>query len=316
MTKLSKNVRFATLLLHYMTSDNRVNQAKKVTWVGFAVNSFLSAGKIFAGIFGHSAAMLADGVHSLSDFLTDLIVIFFLGISSKDKDENHDYGHGKFETFATLIISIMLVGVGIGILYEGAVKVYNSIFNELDIAQPSYIALIAALISIISKEWLYWYTISVGKKIKSDAVIANAWHHRTDAFSSVGTLIGISGAMFLGSKWRILDPIASIIVSVFIVIAGIKLFIPAVKELLESSLSSEIEEEITKTILGTNGVLGMHNLKTRKNGSYYIIDVHIKVNPNITIVAGHDISTDVENNLRNKYGKTVQTSIHIEPYKG
>lgn len=290
--------------------------AKKVTWIGFGVNSALTLAKILAGIFGKSSAMVADGVHSLSDFITDLIVIFFIGVSSKEKDEDHDYGHGKFETFATLIISIMLVAVGLGILIGGGMKIYKSLFVGEIIDKPSMVALIAALISILSKEWLFRYTYKVGKEIKSDAVVANAWHHRSDAFSSIGTLIGIGGAIFLGEKWRILDPIASIIVSVFIVIAGIKLFIPAVKELLEASLSKEIENDITELILSTEGVKDMHNLKTRKNGSYYIVDVHIKVDPDITIVQGHDISTDVENRLREHYGKGLMSSIHIEPFKG
>lgn len=293
----------------------RESIAKKVTWIGFAVNSFLTLAKILAGIFGKSSAMLADGVHSLSDFVTDLVVIFFIGVSSKGKDNDHDYGHGKFETFATLIISIMLVAVGLGIFIGGGMKIYKSLFVGEIIDKPSIIALIAAFISIVSKEWLFRYTDKVGKEIKSDAVIANAWHHRSDAFSSIGTLIGIGGAIFLGEKWRILDPIASIIVSVFIVIAGIKLFIPAVKELLEASLPDDVENHITDIILSTEGVKGMHNLKTRKNGSYYIVDVHIKVDPGITIVAGHDISTDVENRLREHFGKGLQSSIHIEPYK-
>ncbi len=295
--------------------NDRAYKAKKVTWIGFFINLILSVGKILAGAFGRSSAMLADGIHSFSDFITDFIVICFINISSKGKDEDHDYGHGKYETFATFIISLMLIVVGLFICYSGVMKIVGSIKGET-LLEPSYLALIAALVSIIVKEWLYHYTVKVGKSINSDAVIANAWHHRSDAFSSVGTLLGISGAMFLGPKFRILDPIASIIVSVFIVMAGFKLLIPSVKELLESSLSKGVEDEINTIISNTPGVLSTHNLKTRKNGSYYIIDVHIKVNPSITVEEGHTISHLVENNLRDKFGLELQSNIHIEPYRG
>lgn len=293
-------------------SDERTRKAKEVTWVGFFCNLILTAAKLAAGIFGKSSAMVADSIHSLSDFLTDLIVLCFIGISGKGKDENHDYGHGKYETFATLLVSTMLVVVGVGLFYQGGGKIHDSIKGAV-IGKPTYLALIAAVISIVVKELLYWYTYFVGKKIKSDAVVANAWHHRSDALSSIGTLLGISGAMFLGENFRILDPLACLVVSIFIVIAGIKLLLPAVKELLESSLSDEIESNIFEIIINTPGVKTAHNLKTRKNGSYYIIDVHIRVEPEITVREGHDISHLVEKNLREKFGAGLQTSIHIEP---
>lgn len=299
-----------------MENINRTIQAKRVTWYGFVANCLLSVGKIVAGIFGHSAAMVTDGVHSLSDFVTDFIVLLFISVSSKEKDEGHDYGHGKFETFATLIVSIVLLCVGVAFFYSGAIKVYGVFVGNNTILAPSFVALMAAIVSIVVKECLYRYTVKVGKRIKSDVVIANGWHHRTDALSSIGTLLGISGAMFLGEKWTILDPIASIVVAGFIVAAALKLSIPAIRELLESSLSHEIEAEITATILSTQGVKDMHNLKTRKIGSYYIIDVHIKVDPHLSVVAGHDIASAVERNLCKRYGREVQTSIHIEPFYG
>ncbi|MDD3910966.1 MAG: cation diffusion facilitator family transporter [Bacteroidales bacterium] len=291
----------------------RNTEASKVTWLGFWVNMLLSVGKILAGIFGRSGAMLADGIHSLSDFITDVIVLVFMKISSKNTDQTHDYGHGKFETFATFIISVALFAVAILLMISGAKKIIASLMGNV-IDKPGYIALIAAAVSIISKDWLFRKTRAVGEKINSQAVIANGWHHRSDAFSSVGTLIGISGAIFLGAQWRILDPIASIIVSVFIIGVAIKLLRPAVEELTDASLSDSVEEEIASIVKSVEGVDGMHNMKTRKSGNGYIIDVHIKVDPNMTVIKAHDeIASKIEDLLREKFGPQTQTSIHVEP---
>lgn len=294
-------------------AQSRERQAKKVTWVGFFVNMILSVAKIVAGILGRSSAMVADGIHSFSDFVTDVVVIAFIGVSSKAKDEDHSYGHGKYETFATLLVSGALLVVAAILFIQGVQKVLTSLHGEV-LEQPTYLALAAAIVSIICKEWLFRYTRNVGVKIKSDVVVANAWHHRSDAFSSIGTLLGISGAMFLGEKWRILDPIACLIVSVFVCIAGVKIMIPAIRELLDHALPPEVEKEITETVMGVEGVENMHNLKTRKNGNSYIIEVHIMVNKDITITAGHNIATEVERELRGRFpGTTVMTSIHVEP---
>mgnify|MGYP003586372774 FL=1 len=291
----------------------RNTEASKVTWLGFWVNMALSIGKVLAGIFGRSGAMLADGIHSLSDFITDVIVLVFMKLSSKDTDQTHDYGHGKFETFATFIISVALFAVAILLMISGAKKIIASLLGNV-IDKPGYIALIAAAVSIISKEWLFRKTKAVGEKINSQAVIANGWHHRSDAFSSIGTLIGISGAMFLGVQWRILDPIASIIVSVFIIGVATKLLRPAVEELTDASLSDSVEDEIATVIKSVEGVEGMHNMKTRKSGNGYIIDVHIKVDPNMTVIKAHDeIASKIEDLLREKFGPQTQISIHVEP---
>lgn len=240
----------------------RLKQVTKVTLVGFFTNLLLSVGKIMAGMIGKSGAMLADGIHSLSDFVTDIIVMVFIRASSKERDRDHHYGHGKFETFATMLISFGLMVVGLGIFWTGLKEVISALKGEI-ITQPGMIALIAALVSILFKEGLYWYTIKTGKRINSSAVVANAWHHRSDAFSSVGTAIGISGAIFLGEKWRVLDPIASIIVSFFIVKVAWDLANPSVKELLENSLPKKVEDEITAIIQGVSGVKACHNLRTK-----------------------------------------------------
>lgn len=293
---------------------DREKKAARVTWVGFFTNLILSAAKIVAGVVGRSSAMIADGIHSLSDFVTDLIVIVFIKISSKNEDSDHPYGHGKFETFATMLISFALFIVAIGIFYSGSVKIYE-VLNGRTIERPTYLALIMAAVSIVVKEGLYWYTIIIGRKIDSPAVIANGWHHRSDAFSSIGTLIGISGAMFLGERWRILDPITSVIVGIFIIDVAYKLARPSIQELLEMSLPQEIEQKIEQKIRETPGVITFHHLRTRKNGNTFIIDMHIKVDARSSIVEAHDIATHVENNLKAAFGKHTQVNVHIEPYQ-
>lgn len=293
---------------------DREKKAARVTWVGFFTNLILSAAKIVAGVVGRSSAMVADGIHSLSDFVTDFIVIIFIKISAKNEDSDHPYGHGKFETFATMLISFALFIVAIGIFYSGSVKIYE-VLNGRTIDRPTYLALIMAAVSIVVKEGLYWYTIIIGRKIESPAVIANGWHHRSDAFSSIGTLIGISGAMFLGERWRILDPITSVIVGIFIIDVAYKLARPSIQELLEMSLPQEIEQKIEQKIQATPGVITFHHLRTRKNGNAFIIDMHIKVDARSSIVEAHDIATHVENNLKAAFGKHTQVNVHIEPYQ-
>lgn len=293
--------------------NNRIKTAQNVTWVGFFINLLLTIFKLFAGILGKSTAMIADGIHSLSDFVTDVIVIVFIGVSGKERDEDHQYGHGKYETFATLLISLALLIVGVGIFWSGLSKVISTLNGQL-IEQPSLIALYAALISIIVKEGLYWYTKIAGEKINSQAVIANAWHHRSDAFSSIGTALGISGAIFLGEQWRLLDPIAGIIVSVFILKVAVDLGLPSIHELTEKSLSKEILYEIDEIINSNKEIRAFHNLKTRKVGNNYAIDVHIKLDNNISFVQSHEVATDIECKLRSRFGEQTITNIHTEPF--
>lgn len=287
----------------------------KVTIVGSIVNFLLVIFKFFAGIVGHSAAMLADAVHSLSDFITDIIVIAFVRISSKPEDEDHDYGHGKYETLATAIIGIILLLVGFGILWNGATSIYRFL-NGASLPEPGMLALIAALISIASKEILYQYTVFQAKKLNSQAVVANAWHHRSDALSSVGTAIGIGGAILLGDRWRVLDPAAAVVVSFFIMKVAVQLLIPCVEELLEKSLPAEVEDKIQETILSFPEVSSPHHLRTRRIGSYYAIEVHIRMNGKIPLEDAHRTATAIENKLREQFGRGTHIGIHLEPEKG
>ncbi len=294
-------------------ADDRQRQIYKVTLIGSAVNAGLVLLKFIAGFVGRSSAMIADAVHSLSDFATDIIVLLFVKISGKPRDTTHDYGHGKYETLAALIVGIILLAVGVGMLIEGIKSVIDAAHGSL-LPRPGMIALIVAVVSIFSKEILYRYTVKAGRTLNSSALVANAWHHRSDAISSLGTLFGIAGAMFLGEKWRILDPIAAIIVSGLIIKASWDIMRPSANELLEGSLPENIEKEIVTTIKNVSGVLGTSHLKTRRIGNTFAIDVNVKMDGNITLYAAHAIASNVEDALRMKFGKDIQISVHMEPF--
>lgn len=295
-----------------MNNTDRVKIAQKVTWTGFAINLVLSIFKILAGTIAKSSAMIADGVHSFSDFITDAFVLIFIRIAGKEKDDDHHYGHGKYETFATLLISLILILVGIGIFWNGLSNILR-VSAGGEIEQPGYLALIAALLSIIVKEGLYWYTLRKGQLINNQAVIANAWHHRSDSLSSIGTALGISGAIFLGPDWRILDPLAGMIVSVFILKVAFELGKPSMHELLEQSLDKATEKEIMELVEAHPDICFQHNLKTRKIGNIIAIDIHIKLDKDISFVRSHDVATEIERSLRDKFGEKTITNIHTEP---
>lgn len=292
--------------------EDRVKIAQRVTWNGFFVNLVLTIGKLIAGIVGSSSAMIADGIHSLSDFATDAVVLVFVKISGEERDKNHPYGHGKFETMASMLISLALLAVAVGIFVNGVQKIAASVRGESP-EIPGFIALVAAIVCIAVKELLYRYTARAGHRINSPALIANAWHHRSDAFSSIGTLLGIGGAFFLGGKFTILDPIAAVVVSLFIIKVAFQIGFPTVQELLEASLPPETEKEICDIIRNTDKVRWLHNLQTRRIGSSCAIDVHIKLDRNISLVEAHDVATEIEKRLRAKYGKNTQINVHMEP---
>ena len=297
-----------------MRTDTREKSIYKVTLVGSLVNFFLMTFKFIGGIFGNSSALIADAVHSLSDFVTDIIVIVFVKISGKPEDDDHKYGHGKFETLATALIGLALFAVGVGLLASGAGKVYDAI-NGAELPAPSMIALVAAAVSILSKEILFRYTVHVGKGLNSKAVIANAWHHRSDAFSSVGTLTGIGGAIFLGKKWRILDPIAAIVVSVFIIKVAIDLIKPCIDELLERSLPEETEKQILDIIASFPEASSPHHLRTRRIGNHIAIEVHLRMDGQTPLENAHQVATDIEKRLKDEFGADTHIGIHMEPLR-
>jgi cation diffusion facilitator family transporter len=294
--------------------SSREREIYKVTIVGSIVNLLLLIFKFIAGVAGHSSAMIADAVHSLSDFTTDIIVLVFVRISSKPQDEDHDYGHGKFETLATAIIGLVLFFVGLGIFWNGATTIY-AVSQGTPLKEPGMIAFYAAILSIVSKELVYQYTIFKGGKLNSKAVVANAWHHRSDALSSVATAVGIGGAIFLGEHWRILDPIAAVVVSIYIIKVSIQLLIPCVEELLEKSLPDETEKQIISTLKEFPEVSDPHHLRTRRIGNYCAVEVHVRMDGDIRLEEAHTTVTAMEHKLKELLGERTLISIHIEPKK-
>lgn len=311
---LNKFVIFITSNNKAMDELTRKKEIYRVTIIGSVVNLLLLIFKFIAGFLGHSAAMIADAVHSLSDFVTDIIVIVFVRISSKPVDNSHNYGHGKYETLATAIIGVVLLGVAAGILIGGVKDVLFVVKGGV-LDKPGIIALVAAVVSIVLKEAIYQYTVYKGKGINSQALVANAWHHRSDAFSSIGTLLGIGGAMLAGAKWRILDPLAAIVVSFFIAKVALNILKGSLDELLEHSLPASMEEEIRNVILSVDGVSSPHHLRTRRIGYNYAIDVHIRMDGGISLDEAHKRTSVVERLLKERFGAGTYVSIHTEPKK-
>lgn len=293
-----------------MTS--REKEIYKVTLIGTVVNALLIVLKLVAGIIGRSSAMVADAVHSLSDFVTDAIVLIFVRIAGLPSDKGHDYGHGKYETLATLIIGCILAMAGIGLLISGIEQVVRS-FNGEHLPRPRMVALIVAVLSIVSKEWLYRYTVKVGRATESQAVIANAWHHRSDAISSAGTLVGIAGAMFLGEQWRILDPLAAVMVSMFIIKSGYDIIRPSVSELLEASLPDSQEREIRTLVMSIDGIKNVHNLRTRRIGCTIAADMHVKMDGGMSLSEAHALASRAERAIKSQFGENSIVTIHMEP---
>lgn len=293
-------------------TKQRERKIYQVTLGGSAVNFLLLVVKFVAGFWGGSAAMIADAVHSLSDFVTDIIVLLFVRISGKPCDADHGYGHGKYETLATTFIGSMLFAVGLGILWSGVTKIHSVIMGNI-LEEPGMVALVAALFSIVAKELMYQWTVRVGKVTNSPAVVANAWHHRSDAFSSIGTAVGIGGAIMLGQTWRILDPIAAVVVSIFILRVSYQLVMPSIQELLERSLPEEDNRFIIDTILSEPGISSPHNLRTRSLGSTCVIDVHFRMHPDTPLYMAHEATRHIEDKLRQRFGNQCIITTHVEP---
>ena len=290
----------------------RNKEIYEVTLIGGVVNVVLLVFKFVAGILGHSAAMVADAVLSLSDFVTDVIVLVFVRISSKPEDKSHDYGHGKYETLAMTIIGMALLVVAIGIVYSGIERIVAWTRGEL-LEAPGMLALWAALLSIVMKECVYRYSMVKAKELNSQALEANAWHHRSDALSSIGTAIGIGGAILLGQRWTVLDPVASVIVGLFIVKVAIYLLRDGIGDLMEHSLPDEVEDEILRLAGSVEGVTNPHDLRTRRIGNHYAIELHILMDGDIPLREAHEKASEVEDLLRRQYGDETHVAVHVEP---
>lgn len=293
---------------------DRQKETYRVTIAGSIINILLLAFKFAAGILGHSAAMIADAIHSLTDFVTDAIVLIFVRLGSKPTDRDHDYGHGKYETLASAIIGVSLLVVGMMICYSGVTKTYHAMCGE-PLQQPGFIALAAAVASVVLKEWAYRFTVRVGRRCHSEAVVANAWHHRSDALSSVGTTVGIGGAIILGEKWAVLDPLTAIVVSLFIMKAAWSVLSKAVDELTDGSLPKETEDEIEKIVSEDNEVSVVHNLCTRRIGDRIAIEMHVRMPGETSLYEAHRHAIEIENRLKQRFGTATHISIHLEPVK-
>lgn len=286
----------------------------RVTVAGGAVNVLLLAGKFAAGILGHSSAMVADAVHSLTDFATDLVVLLFVRLGSKPVDRDHDYGHGKYETLASAIIGLALLAVGVMIFWSGVRLTWHVLHGEV-LPRPGIVALVAAVVSVVLKEWTYRFTVRAGRKYRSEAVVANAWHHRSDALSSLGTMAGIGGAILLGDRWTVLDPLASIVVSVFIVRAAWDMLAKSLGELTDASLSDEDEQIILRIASSEPGVSAVHNLRTRHVGNRVVISLHARMPGATPLSDAHSHATAIEHRLKQHFGSDTIVSIHLEPVK-
>ena len=293
---------------------SREREIYKVTLVGSIGNVLLVFFKFVAGILGHSSAMIADAVHSLSDFITDIIVLVFVGISAKPQDESHDYGHGKFETLASFFVALALLAAAGGILVSGGGKLVDW-FEGGQLEAPGMLALWAALVSIAVKELLYQYTALKGKALESKVMIANAWHHRSDALSSVGTAVGIGGAILLGNRWTVLDPLASVVVGLMLVKVAYDLLKINIGELTEGSLPADTEHEIIEIIESEPGVCEPHHLRTRRIGNRIAIDTHIRLDGNMSLSEAHHKTSAIEHRLKERFGAQTHVTIHMEPVK-
>ena len=290
----------------------REDEIARVTLTGSVVNLLLVGLKAVAGLVGHSAAMISDAVHSLSDFVTDIVVLVFVRVSARPQAEDHDYGHGKYETLATLFIGLALAAAAVGIVVSGAGKLARWLQGE-DLPAPGKIALWAALGSIVAKEFLFQYTRIKGKHLDSRALEANAWHHRSDALSSVGTAIGIGGAILLGSRWTVLDPLASIVVGAMLVKVAWDLLGPSFGELTDSSLPADMEQDMLDLIRGVPGVEDPHNLRTRRIGNRIAAEVHIRLDGSLPLSEAHEKASEVERRFKDRFGAQSHIIVHMEP---
>lgn len=289
-----------------LTLKERKQAINKITLWGVLVNFILSVTKIFGGILGHSAALLADGIHSLSDLASDAMVLFAAKHAGEEADDDHPYGHGRFETLATVGLGVLLVFVGLGIAYDAATR----LLSEITPVIPHILTLWIAGLSIISKEILFHYTKNVGLRIRSELLRANAWHHRSDAISSVIVFIGITGAMF---GFPTLDAYAAVIVSIMIMKIGSDLAYHSLQQLVDTGLEPELVNKIKEQILRHEDVLQLHLLRSRRMGHTALVDVHIQVAPKLSVSEGHHISEAVENSLKNRFEEINDVTVHIDP---
>lgn len=281
---------------------------RRVVKIGCIVNATLMILKLTAGYFGHSDALIADGFHSVNDLSADLIMLIFVGISYRAADDRYAYGYGKFETFSSFLMSAFLIIVAMMIGKEGIESIIEYAHGKT-LEQPDIWTIIVVLFAIACKECLFRFYSHAGKKANSKALLANAWHHRSDAMASIATLIGVSSAHFFGTSWRILDPVASLLIAIFILIPAIRLLRPSFTELMDKSLPADQIARAREVIEKIKGVEGINNLKTRRNGHHLLFDACIEIAPYTTIEEGEAIASDIESALKKEFCPHVMVSV-------
>jgi cation diffusion facilitator family transporter len=294
---------------NFSLNEKKKKEIKKISWQGLIVNLGLSLAKFILGFVGHSQAVIADAVHSLSDLSTDIAVIFGSEYWLKPPDEGHPYGHKRIEAIVVTFIGIVLFTAGAGLGYRALISV-----REAQLRQPGIIAFLAALAFVVIKEVLYRYTLRVGKRTSSQAVIANAWHHRADALSSLPVVLAV-GIALVNDKWIFLDNLAALVVSLFILYAAVKVIKPVLLEVLGTAAPLSLREDIYNIVSNTSGVESLHAVRTRKMGGDWFVDLHIQVNSQITVRAGHNISEAVKKNLLNSNKNIIDVVVHLEPHE-
>ncbi len=287
-------------------------QIRRAVTIGCVVNIILLLIKLIFGYCGHSDALVADGYHSLGDVGSDLVMLTFVGISFKKASDRFAYGYGKFETFASLVISGILIFVAVMVTKEAIESINGYLAGDV-LPRPDIWTVFAIVFAITSKEFLYRFYRKVGKRTRCNALVSSAWHHRSDAFASVATLIGVSFAHFMGEEWRILDPCASLVIVIFIIIPAIRLFVPAFRELMEGSISRHDYEEAKEIVVSQDGVKDIECLRTRKSGPFLIFDANVKVDNSLSIEDGYRIACEIENALKQKFGKNIMVSVVTKP---
>jgi cation diffusion facilitator family transporter len=294
--------------------EQRTREGVWVTLVGLAVNVVLTIGKYAAGILGNSGAMVADATHSLSDLLTDFAVLLGLRYTNKPADEDHAYGHGRVETLVAAFCGLVLFGAGVGIFFEGSAEIFRATRGH-EPPRPGSVALWAAVISILSKEILFRYTFAAGCRLNSSSLKANAWHHRTDAMSSVGAFLGIGGSLLGGGRWAILDSVAAVSVSLFILQAAVVIFWNSVKEFLDTSLAPPQIDSIKALALEFPEIFDIHKIRTRRIGFYVAVEAHIVLEEGLSLKRAHDIASVLEDKLKRLLGRSALITLHTEPYE-
>lgn len=288
-------------------NSDSVRMGRNITLAGLAINGFLVVMKFLAGWFGKSQALIADAVHSFSDLATDVVVLLGLQVGRKEPDESHHFGHARLETLASGFVGFALIATAVYIGIDSGINIH-----EHTEYYPNRLALIGAILSIVLKEVLYQYTVYVGKRIKSNLIIANAWHHRSDALSSVAVLLGVIGSM-IRPQWHILDSYAALLVSFFIIKVGLETIRDSLREFTDTAPDSEVIKQIEKCILETDGVLDMHDLRVRTSGGLYQMETHIVVDAHLSVVQGHRIAKDVERCLKDDFKDVDRLIVHVDP---